>query len=372
MSIRKNHSYRLILRLHADQYLLIMLISFAGSISLTRLGLFLTGYPLLGGETLHIAHVLWGGLILFASALFLLIFVNRVVRFWSAILCGVGVGLFIDEVGKFITSTNDYFYPAAAPIIYVVFLLSVFVYLFVRKQRRSDPASELYSLLQQVEEVVDGSFTEDERRDTIKRIEGLQRRIRSKVLLSLCASLMEFLKNSEYTLPEEKISSWERLLKRFNQFEQKSFTPKKMRILLSIGFLILAAWLAIIPSRYIIIPPDSIHIQKLIIDLFGTRLADSSTEQLGFQGLILLQALTSFAAFLTAAALAIRWEKFALRFGTISLVFSLTLVSLFTFYFDQFSTIFDVLYQTCLLVILLRYQKRFHNPIRSSKLSYGQ
>ena len=43
----------------AEQFLLVMLLSFALSVSLTRLFLELTGYPQLGGGDLHIAHLLW-------------------------------------------------------------------------------------------------------------------------------------------------------------------------------------------------------------------------------------------------------------------------------------------------------------------------
>jgi len=107
----------------AEQYLVITLLSFAASVILIRLFLELTGYPQVGNSELHIAHVLWGGLLLFAASLLSLIFANRWVYKVSALLAGVGVGLFIDEVGKFITQSNNYFYPAAAPIIYAFFCL---------------------------------------------------------------------------------------------------------------------------------------------------------------------------------------------------------------------------------------------------------
>jgi len=76
-----------------------------------------------------------------------LIFANRWVYKVSALLAGVGVGLFIDEVGKFITQSNNYFYPAAAPIIYAFFLLTVLLYLQVRRSLSRDARVELYYAL---------------------------------------------------------------------------------------------------------------------------------------------------------------------------------------------------------------------------------
>jgi hypothetical protein len=114
----------LVKRANAPRYILLMVVSFAASVVGTRYYLELTGYPQIGGGDLHIAHLLWGGLALFIASLLPLILANRGTYDWAAVLSGVGVGLFIDEVGKFITKTNDYFYPAAAPIIYGVFLLT--------------------------------------------------------------------------------------------------------------------------------------------------------------------------------------------------------------------------------------------------------
>ena len=80
--------------------------AFATTVAATRWYLDLAGYPTIGGGDLHVAHVLWGGLALTIAVLLGLIFVGQRAMLLSALLAGVGVGLFIDEVGKFLTTTN--------------------------------------------------------------------------------------------------------------------------------------------------------------------------------------------------------------------------------------------------------------------------
>jgi len=87
-------------REHAERYVLMMLASFAASVVGTRLFLEITGYPQLGNSELHIAHALWGGLALFIASLLPLVLVNRWVYAVSGVLSGIGVGLFIDEIGE--------------------------------------------------------------------------------------------------------------------------------------------------------------------------------------------------------------------------------------------------------------------------------
>jgi len=81
------------------------------------------------------------------ASLLPLILVGRLVHQFAAALSGAGIGLFTDEVGKFITTRNDYFYPAAAPIIYATLLLSVLLFVRLRATRSQDRRHELASLI---------------------------------------------------------------------------------------------------------------------------------------------------------------------------------------------------------------------------------
>lgn len=80
------------------------------------------GYPVVGNESLHIAHMLWGGLMLCGVTLYLLL-AKSPNKIAATLLAGVGFGLFIDELGKFITRDNDYFFKPAIMLIYLIFLI---------------------------------------------------------------------------------------------------------------------------------------------------------------------------------------------------------------------------------------------------------
>jgi hypothetical protein len=129
------------IRQGAERYLLLVIVSFVVAVVGTRWFLQATGYPQVGGGELHVAHMLWGGLALLLAALLPLVLSSGRALTVSAILAGAGTGLFIDEVGKFITASNDYFYPLAAPLIYGVLLALVLLFVILRRRPDARPAA---------------------------------------------------------------------------------------------------------------------------------------------------------------------------------------------------------------------------------------
>ena len=118
-----------------------------------RLGLHLTGYPQLGGGGLHIAHMLWGGLGMLVAIILMLEFSNRTAREWAAIIGGIGFGTFIDELGKFITSDNNYFYQPSIAVIYVIFIS---LFLSIRWINHSSLLSQSESMANATEIIQEG------------------------------------------------------------------------------------------------------------------------------------------------------------------------------------------------------------------------
>jgi len=121
---------RLIRHAQAGHLAELFILHAVGAIIFIRVFLTLTGFPKLGGNGLHIAHMLWGGFFMLAALLLQLFFLNRQMRFATAVLGGIGFGTFIDELGKFITSDNDYFFQPTFMLLYILFMGLFFVIKF--------------------------------------------------------------------------------------------------------------------------------------------------------------------------------------------------------------------------------------------------
>lgn len=136
-----------------------MVFAAAVTILITRLYLRITGYPQVGGEIFHIAHSIWGGLLLMIALFMTLGLANRWALAVAAVIGGVGTGLFVDEVGKFITQDNDYFFPLAAPIAYTVLAVFGVGAFYLGTRQRRDARSHLYAALELSKAMLDGPLT---------------------------------------------------------------------------------------------------------------------------------------------------------------------------------------------------------------------
>jgi hypothetical protein len=150
--------------IYANDLLEVFLISSVSSLLVVRFILSLTGYPQLGGGTLHIAHMLWGGLIMMVSLVFLLAFLGNRVLWASAIIGGIGFGVFLDELGKFVTRDNNYLFQPTVAILYIIFLLLFFVFRYIDDHSKMSQKEYLMNALRLLEEAVMNDMDKAEKR----------------------------------------------------------------------------------------------------------------------------------------------------------------------------------------------------------------
>ncbi|WP_174532849.1 hypothetical protein [Micromonospora chalcea] len=161
--------------LGAASYLQAFVLSGVVTVLGVRAYLQATGYPQIGGGGLHIAHVLWGGLLLAVGLGVTLVYLGDGARTAGAVVGGIGFGLFIDEVGKFVTTGTDYFYAPAAAIIYVAFALLVLLTQAVRGRTgrsRLTPAERTANALDVVLSGLPGGLTDRRRVAVLRLVQG--------------------------------------------------------------------------------------------------------------------------------------------------------------------------------------------------------
>jgi hypothetical protein len=148
------------------QHLTILLVCGVATVLFTRGLLAALGYPQVGGSKFHIAHVLWGGLLMLAALLCAVAFLSPAARPVASVLGGVGFGLFIDEVGKFVTKDVNYFYKPAFAIIYVCFIVLFGVVRWLSRRRFNAREATLIGL-DALQRAASGALGENRRRQVL-------------------------------------------------------------------------------------------------------------------------------------------------------------------------------------------------------------
>ena len=322
----------------AESYMLTSLVAFAVTVVVTRVYLELAGYPQLGNSVLHIAHALWGGLLLFVAVLLPLTLANRWAIQASALLGGMGIGLFIDEVGKFITQANDYFFPPALSIIYGFFLLTVFAYFHFRRPHRRDPRQALYHALEGLQDALDGDLDAEE----AARIEtqlAIARQSGRDEIVSLADAISDYLQQEKRHLAAAEPGYWKRTVTRVDTLGRR-LGRRAHRAIISV---LLILWVAFVIGYIAILAQGGANLDSQVVQWRGP--------------LIVIQAVIGGLMIVAVLAWLTRNEERGLRFAIGGFLLSLVALQTLYFYLSQFSAITATLLQLAFLQILFAYRR---------------
>ena len=346
----------------ADSFWILLIVTISITVIVTRVSLELAGYPQIGDATYHIAHVLWGGLLMFVALALPLTLANPYIPWITAICGGIGAGLFIDEVGKFITQRNDYFFPLAFPIIYSFILVCVWLTLRLRAFRRPDTRTQLYHVLEELKELLDNDLDpleHAELRDKLVHVVANTTDVEERILAE---ALLSFVQNRRLRLAQSP-NTIEQAWLRTRAFASKAPPRVIVRTFLVVcfGYNAFNALFALVAFAGLAWEGG----RSALRDAFGSSIIVSGKAEYVVNNPILsgVQVVTIIIVGLLALGAAILLmggrDRLGLRLGTISLAISLVIVNLLSFYFNQIYALLSALGQTTLLLIAMLYRWRF-------------
>lgn len=94
----------------------------------------------------------------------LLSFIGNKVIWTSAIVGGIGFGVFLDELGKFVTRDNNYLFQPTIALIYIIFLMLFFIFRYIESHSNLSRKEYLMNALRVLEEAVLNDMDKTEKR----------------------------------------------------------------------------------------------------------------------------------------------------------------------------------------------------------------
>lgn len=331
----------------AAELLELFIISTVTSILSIRSFLYLFGYPQLGIENFHIAHMLWGGFFMLIALLINLAFLGKQSRETAAVIGGVGFGTFIDELGKFITSDNNYFFEPTVALLYFIILSLFFLYRYLDSAKKLTEKEYLLNGLELLEDAIAANLRT---RDKSRVKNYLQKASIDKQNHEIIKPLLDIIDTLQPPLAKKQnmlISFFSNLDDLFYNITQKPVFKKILLIFLivsTIWNLLSAITIFILIIMKFITIKDLILNQNLYMAI-GEFLSNLMSTVLATIGLFLLR----FS------------PKQALQYFKTSIIISLLITQFFVFYREQFNALTNLIITLIILLALNQFiaaQKR--------------
>lgn len=328
-----NRSY-LIRNINAGDLLEVFLVTAAATVLTVRFFLYITHYPQIGGHGFHIAHMLWGGLLMLIALVLLLSFLSNTLLRVGAIIGGMGFGLFIDELGKFITRDNNYFFQPTIAIIYIIFISLFLIFRSLEKQQKLTKKEYLMNALQVLEEAVLQNMDSEEKRQADTLLQKSNPKDPLVIHLKAALELIEL-------IPPQKPSSISRI---------RTFLRKKYHFIINSSkfarfitlFFIAKSIFPIIALLLLLLFFATTH--ALMTDIFS---------QLTFTQLGQLISSTFSFLFVIWGVIQIRRSRYyAYLMFKRSILISIFMTQFFAFYREQLSAITGLIINVIILIIL--------------------
>ena len=301
-----------------------------------RLFLSLTHYPTIGGNFFHISHMLWGGLLMVIAMSLLLVFLDNDIKRIAAVIGGLGFGTFIDEIGKFITSDNNYFYKPAFALMYLTFIA---IYLALQLMSRKKEFSDDEYLINSIEIMKDAVVNDLDPQEKQKALLYLSR---SDPDNHISLSLQKLYAHLE-TIHQPEPSFFRTIQVEAKTFYQGLINKRWFRRALIIFFLV-QALISLLTAILLLIERNASVLPALLLSHTFTSKS--------FNTLQFVTTLIS-GAFIIVGSIKIYSSRLvAFRWFKRSMLVSILLSQVFAFYFNParaFATLlFDVLILTAL------------------------
>jgi len=336
---------RIEFRKEASEYVAWMMVWGVVSLLGTRLYLNLKNWPIIGGEVWHIAHILWGGLGMLIGGLVNFMFYGKRAKRISATISGLGLGLFIDEAGKFLSRYNDYFFQPAVMVMYVIFMGLFLIYKYVERHQIKSEATLLHSILEDFEDIIRDDLDTGEKERLIERIEKLAKS-ENRTYLKVYNGLRKIVDEVE----AKEIPNTNRLVLMYKN--SKDWVMKK--ILNKRYFkatLLLFAGLYII--RWVWDAGIVMLTEKKLFDVFlGDYEYFLSVDGWFLGAKVVFDGITAVLLGLGIQAMLFRKRKRALVMFEYGILINIFLSSVFRFYFEQFAGLVDLAIDVAILAYI--------------------